>query len=156
MGVAWLGTWWAVFCLNGWYGVGNYCLLYGVSSSLLTYKFLISHVQPTLGAPPSDPSGAKTIDEWVRLQVEESMTWGGYISSFLWGGINTQIEHHLSPALAPTLHPFLQPRLQNICEKHGIKYTYEPTVLHAVWKFHKHLGNGAKAFRMICKASFFG
>jgi fatty acid desaturase len=137
--IVWLGTWWTVHYLHGWYGVGQYCLLYGLTSFSITYKFLISHVHPALGSAHSDPSGAEAIDVWMRHQIEEAMTWGGYIGCFFFGGINTQIEHHISPALTPTLHPFLRPRLQRICEKHGIKYIYEPTMLHAVWQFHKHL-----------------
>ncbi|CAK0812789.1 unnamed protein product [Prorocentrum cordatum] len=137
--MAWLGTWWAMFYLHGWYGIGQYCFMYGVASVSITYKFLVSHVHPALGFAHSDPPGAQTMDVWMRQQIEESMTWGGYVGSFLFGGINTQIEHHISPALVPTFHPFLRPHLQRICEKHGINYTYEPTMMHAVWQFHKHL-----------------
>jgi fatty acid desaturase len=137
--ILWLGTWLAMFHLHGWYGVGQYCLTTMCASLLLVYKFLVSHIHPAVGYQESDPAGAKTIDSWLRHQIEESMSWGGYIGSFLFGGISSQIEHHVSPALVPTLHSFLRPRLQDICKKHGIKYTYEPTMLHALWQFHKHL-----------------
>ena len=73
------------------------------------------------------------------MQVEESVSWGGYLSCLFFGGINFQVEHHVCPALDSTLYYFLHPELVKICKKHGIKYTYEPTPFHAVYEYHKWL-----------------
>merc|ERR1712194_152132 len=105
----------------------------------ISYKFLVSHMQPGVGKTDKSDADEKDIDKWLQTQVEEAMSWGGYISALLYGGISTQIEHHINPALDPTFHILFQQELRKICRSRGIRYAYQPTLFHAVWHFHREL-----------------
>jgi fatty acid desaturase len=110
--------------------------MYFVTGIVMSYLFQVSHNHCRLG-----PRNEKLtdIDHWIKMQVEESVSWGGYLSCLFFGGINFQTEHHVAPALDGTLYYFLHPKLVEICKKHNISYTYEPTVFHAVYQYHKWL-----------------
>jgi hypothetical protein len=75
----------------------------------------------------------------VHGQIEESVSWGGYWSTLVWGGLNMQIEHHICPGHDTTLYYFISLELKKICAKYGIRYTYEPSLVTAVRQYHRHL-----------------
>jgi fatty acid desaturase (delta-4 desaturase) len=128
------------YYVNGYVGVAHSCFVQGLTGVFITYKFSVSHTHGNLGNDETgEVASMRNIDDWLKAQVEESMSWGGYISCFLFGGIGMQIEHHVCPALDPPLYYFLAPELRQICEKHGIRYTSEPTMFHAALQFHKQL-----------------
>lgn len=128
------------YYLHGNYGLIQTAFLQGLTGCLLTNKFAVSHTHGDLGSKGTGNVETMTdIDDFIKGQVEESMSWGGYFSCLLWGGINMQIEHHLCPALDPPLYYFIQPELRRICKKHGIRYTEEPSIVHAIWAFHVQL-----------------
>jgi fatty acid desaturase len=124
--------------LHGFFGLTCSLLLQGLIGILITTKFSVSHCHSELGR---DAAGDETkcMDTWIKCQVEESMSWGGYLSCLIYGGIGYQIEHHLCPALEPPLYYFIQPELKRICEKHGIRFTTEPSFFHALYQFHLRL-----------------
>lgn len=123
--------------LHGRTGILHSLLAQAIAGFSLSYKFAVSHTHDNLGTAKG--VAHMDIDKWVKAQVEEAQSWGGYLSTLLYGGINFQIEHHICPALDPTYYTFLWPELQRICVKHNIRYTYEPTLGHAVWGFHRQL-----------------
>lgn len=128
------------YYVNSYTGLVHSCVVQGLTGVLITYKFSVSHTHGNLGSDETGEVAAmKSIDDWLKAQVEESMSWGGYISCFMFGGIGFQIEHHVCPALDPPLYYFLAAELRQICEKHGIRYTSEPTMFHAAFQFHKQL-----------------
>jgi fatty acid desaturase (delta-4 desaturase) len=73
------------------------------------------------GLRPSQLS-AKTKGDWGRWQIETSATWGNAFWSFLSGGLNYQIEHHMFPGTAHNLYPKMAPIIKEECAKEGIPY----------------------------------
>eukprot|EP00037_Helgoeca_nana_P027422 m.313808 g.313808 ORF g.313808 m.313808 type:complete len:242 (-) comp27489_c0_seq14:251-976(-) len=131
---------------HGWRGLGHVALMYVTVSIIMGYSFQVSHNHRTLrcgdraGTPaPYDPKGPIDIDAWLRLQIEESVSWGGYWSTLVWGGLNMQIEHHICPGHDTTLYYFISLELKKICAKYGIRYTYEPSLVTAVRQYHRDL-----------------
>ncbi|AYV77878.1 MAG: hypothetical protein Edafosvirus2_57 [Edafosvirus sp.] len=63
---------------------------------------------------------------WGRIQIEESVNWGGKIICFLLGGINYQIEHHLFPNIHPMYYPEISKIVKNYCDSkpYGITVNY--------------------------------
>lgn len=115
-----------------------------VTGISITYKFAVSHAHPDFLEADGSTQKSKTIakqnvDEWMKRQVCESTSWGGYWSCLIFGGINMQIEHHLVPALDPPLYAILAPELKRICKKHNVRYTSEPSFFHSLEKFHRRL-----------------
>mmetsp|Transcript_52893 Transcript_52893/g.163675 ORF Transcript_52893/g.163675 Transcript_52893/m.163675 type:complete len:411 (+) Transcript_52893:65-1297(+) len=141
--VIWVILMWITpIVLHGAAGLVWTCMIQALVGVAITYKFAVSHAHVDNAPKQLEPKQEvcwMTADEFVIDQVQESMSWGGYWSCFLFGGINLQIEHHLAPALEPTLLACIAPELRRICEKHGIKYISEPTLFHAMAKFHLRL-----------------
>merc|ERR1719253_682385 len=95
-------------------------LAYGaLGSFVLCWFFIVSHNLD--GLRPSQLS-AKTKGDWGRWQIETSATWGNAFWSFLSGGLNYQIEHHMFPGTAHNLYPAMAPIIKEECAKEGIPY----------------------------------
>jgi len=85
----------------------------------LSALFIVSHnLLATKEAEEPGPQG-----DWARYQIETSSSWGGEVGSFLTGGLNLQIEHHLFPGMAHHLYPKVQVIVKDECQKRGIPYT---------------------------------
>mmetsp|Transcript_52117 Transcript_52117/g.121222 ORF Transcript_52117/g.121222 Transcript_52117/m.121222 type:complete len:398 (+) Transcript_52117:48-1241(+) len=133
-----LPTW-----LHGSLGLIHSIAAQMLASISLSYKFAVSHTHDCLGAGDK-VKAHMTIDGWIKAQVQEAQSWGGYIGCLLYGGINLQIEHHLCPALDPPYYALMAPELRRICAKRGVAYTFEPTVVHAIVGFHSRLWNAGR------------
>ncbi|CAB9511416.1 Acyl-lipid (7-3)-desaturase [Seminavis robusta] len=115
---------------------------------LISYLFQVSHNHSDLASfcdttkrPLVDSLGRpKNIDAFMQLQMNESMSWGGYLSCLLFGGINYQIEHHVAPCVpSPLLYHYLSPVLREMAQRRGWSYVSEPSFVCAVVTYHKHL-----------------
>ena len=100
--------------------------------------FQVSHNQGDLHTAEK-PVAPGDVDAWLRYQIHESVSWGGYWACLFVGGINYQTEHHVAPALEPLYYHFFARELRAICAKRGITYTYQPTYFHAVVQYHRWL-----------------
>jgi len=121
---------------HGWVGFLNVAFMYGFTGILLSYSFQVSHNHKNMG---DRSAGMQSIDEWLKRQIEQSVSWGGYLSTVVMGGLNYQTEHHVAPALDTPYYYFLRPELQRICKKYDVNYTFEPTGFHAVYQYHRFL-----------------
>lgn len=100
-----------------------------IGSLFLSTLFIISHNFHTVDRDPTEQArlgGDKVC--WYKSQVETSSTYGGFISGCLTGGLNFQIEHHLFPRMSSAWYPYIAPKVREVCEKHGVKYTYYPWI----------------------------
>jgi linoleoyl-CoA desaturase len=55
------------------------------------------------------------------------------------GGLNYQIEHHLFPRVPHTHYPELSAIVRRNCERHGIRYSTQPTLGRALRSHYRHL-----------------
>lgn len=85
----------------------------------LSALFIISHniLESKGKSPPVAGKG-----DWAAYQIETSTSWGGPIGSFMTGGLNLQIEHHLFPCLPHHLYSRMQPIIKEECVKRNVKY----------------------------------
>lgn len=86
----------------------------GFGGFMLAAMFIVSH--------NIDEAKVDNTGDWARQQIETSTSWGGAIGSFMSGGLNLQIEHHLFPCLAHNHYPEVQKIVKEECAKAGIKY----------------------------------
>jgi len=91
------------------FGFGGFCL---------ASMFIVSHNVDETKIMADD-----TTKDWARQQIETSTSWGGRIGSFLSGGLNLQIEHHLFPCMAHHLYSDVQVIVKDECAKQGITYS---------------------------------
>jgi linoleoyl-CoA desaturase len=59
--------------------------------------------------------------------------------TWLLGGLNYQIEHHLFPRLPHTLYPSIAPIVERNCLRHGVRYTVQPSLRAALGSHVRHL-----------------
>jgi acyl-lipid (7-3)-desaturase (Delta-4 desaturase) len=78
---------------------------------------------------------------WYKSSVETACTFGGPLSSWLTGGLSMQCEHHLFPRMNSSWLPYIQPTVRRVCAKHGVNYTYFPTILHGLVSMLKQMNN---------------
>jgi len=126
-------------CLHGLNGFVLSMFLQGWAGFMIGYKFAVSHCHASLKATHNDDEDYADIDKWLACQIQDSMSYGGYLTTFFYGGINLQIEHHVCPSMDPPYYALVAPEVKRICQEHGIKYTDESTFLHAMLSFHKDL-----------------
>ncbi len=97
-----------------------------VLSPWLSFGFITNH----LGCETFNEEEAKTFS-WMELQMRGSRSLtGGAIVHWFYGGLNTQIEHHLFPK-APRFHLLkVQEMTRDFAKKHNLPY-FETTPLMA-------------------------
>jgi len=122
--------------LHGSWGLFMGLFVSGIAGASLAYKFAVSHAHDDLRNDLTVKDDYNDVDAWLSAQIAESMSYGGFFTTVIFGGINMQVEHHLAPALDPPLYYYLAPEIRRISQKYDCKYTSEPSLFHAVWKFH--------------------
>ena len=71
--------------------------------------------------------------DWGEAQVRESGNFGSPMLSWLFGGINLQIEHHLFPSLNHIHFETIAPVVRSTCKEFNIPYVYHSSVWAAVF-----------------------
>jgi len=108
-------------CLHGARAmIVPWCAALMCGSFWLAALFIVSH---NLLPCKHREAPAMASGDWARYQIETSSSWGGAIGSFLTGGLNLQIEHHLFPCMAHHLYARVQPIVEEECQTAGVEYT---------------------------------
>jgi len=84
-------------------------------------------------------------DEWAIHQIKTTANFAtrNKVVSWLVGGLNFQVEHHLFPKISHVHYPAISKIIKKACEDYGIKYLEYPKVRTAVAShvaFLRHLG----------------
>ena len=71
--------------------------------------------------------------DWVRLQYRTTRDAepGNAFTTWLWGGMQFQLEHHLFPTMPRYRYPALKPIMRAFADDHGLPYKSESDV--AIW-----------------------
>eukprot|EP01084_Bolivina_argentea_P035125 65152_1 len=130
------------YYFNGIYALKLYLVNVAIGSFITAILFQISHHVTDIKHYNNDPTlKIKNYDTWIKTQIEEAMSWGGYIETLIFGGINFQIEHHVAPAILPIYYYFVSQQLQILCKKHKTQYTYFDNVFVAFYEYEKYVFN---------------
>lgn len=78
--------------------------------------------------------GVKTFEKskhnnFFENQLKGSSSLGGEVLSFVNGGLNYQIEHHLFPRISHCHYTTIAPVVKQFCEENDLVYNYFPTIL---------------------------
>jgi len=109
--------------------------LYLLLSAWLAFGFITNH----LGCEVFDLEQSRDMS-WMEIQMRGSRSLrGGRFVHWFYGGLNTQIEHHLFPR-APRFNLLrVQQMTREFARKHGIDY-FETTPMEAYRQIHRALG----------------
>jgi len=79
--------------------------------------------------------------DWARLQVLTATNFavGSTFWTWLSGGLNYQIEHHLFPSICHVHLPKISPIVQQACKEYNIRYTAYPDYTSAIVAHYNHM-----------------
>jgi len=101
---------------------------------VLSVVFQLAHTVEEARFPRPQAETGRMQQPWAVHQVESSVDFarGNRLVSWLVGGLNFQIEHHLFPTLCHVNYPAISPIVEETCREFGVRYTAHPSVGTAV------------------------
>ena len=112
-----------------------------VSGFVLSIVFQLAHTVEHTHFPVVDETSGKIEDEWAVHQLKTTANFAtrNRIISWLVGGLNFQIEHHLFPKISHVHYPAISKIIKNACADFGIPYIEYPKMRLAVASHVSHL-----------------
>jgi linoleoyl-CoA desaturase len=101
---------------------------------VLSIVFQLAHtVEHTHFPMPSEDDG-KMNDEWAvhQLKTTANFATGNKIISFLVGGLNFQVEHHLFPKISHVHYPAISKIIRSTCMEFNVPYIEYPRMRQAL------------------------
>jgi linoleoyl-CoA desaturase len=115
-------------------------MVYAMFSGLvLSIVFQLAHtVEDTQFPIPVDN---KLADDWAvhQLKTTANFATGNKVISWLVGGLNFQIEHHLFPKVSHVHYPAISEIIRKACADYGVRYIEYPRMRMAVASHINHL-----------------
>ena len=117
---------WAVLML---YGVATFMM-----GLILSVVFQLAHCVEEAGFPQPQEGTGRIQADWASHQIETTVDFGRHnrLLSWLVGGLNFQVEHHLFPHVCHVHYPAIAPIVEQTCEEFGLQYRANPTFRAAV------------------------
>ena len=111
--------------------LGYYALSGIVMGFLLSVVFQVAHCVEEAEFPEPRPSTGRLDHAWAVHQAETSVDFSrqSRLLSWLLGGLNFQIEHHLFPRISHVHYPAISGLVEQTCREFGIRYTAHRVVL---------------------------
>ena len=80
-------------------------------------------------------------NDWLRLQVQNSGNFktDSSLYTYVFGGINYQIEHHLFPNMSNCFYSQISPTVQQFCKENNIPYVVHKSLLEVFQEYYKTL-----------------
>ncbi|MHB8469295.1 MAG: fatty acid desaturase family protein [Gaiellaceae bacterium] len=132
---------WAIvvplFVYPWWVVAAGYVTFTMAVSFVAAVTFQLAHsVEGTDMVAPADVTS-----EWAKHQVETTVDFcpRNAVLTWLLGGLNFQIEHHLFPRVQHTHYAHIAAIVQRNCARHGIRYTAQPSLRAALRAHARHL-----------------
>ena len=119
-----------------------------VTGFVLSIVFQLAHTVEHTHFPLPEELTGKMEDEWAIHQIKTTANFAtrNKVISWLCGGLNFQIEHHLFPKISHVHYPQISKIIKQACKEFGIEYVEYPKMTQAI-KSHvlylKHVGQAA-------------
>lgn len=116
-----------------WHVLVGYLLMQMAVGVTLAVVFQLAHVVEATAFPHADANGL--VDRpWAEHQLWTTANFssGGTVSTFLTGGLNHQIEHHLFPRISHGHYGALSAIVRRTAAEHGLPYHESPSFLAAL------------------------
>ena len=110
----------------------GYMLMQAMGGFTLAVVFQLAHVVEGVSFPKVQGGGKMELG-WADHEVITTANFGTTkLATFITGGLDHQIEHHLFPRVAHCHYPALSPIVRQCATDHGLPYTHNGTFLQAV------------------------
>ena len=133
-----------------WYSVvGGFVLSHLFGGFAIVIIFMLAHVVEEAHFPMPDKEGNME-ESWAVLQMRTTVNFGrkSALTSFITGGLNFQVEHHLFPKICHVHYPEVSKIVKTTALEYDVPYNELPSFF-AAFKSHvrflKKLGNNYMA-----------
>jgi linoleoyl-CoA desaturase len=117
-------------------------VLYGmVTGFVLSMVFQLAHTVEDTHFPVAVQPDNQIEADWAvhQLQTTANFATQNRVITWLLGGLNFQIEHHLFPNISHIHYPAISKIIKGLCEEYGIRYIEYPRTRMAVASHIAHL-----------------
>ena len=101
---------------------------------VISLVFQLAHTVEHTAFPVANVETNRLDDEWAIHQIKTTANFAtdNRIVSWLVGGLNFQIEHHLFPKISHVHYPAISKIIRKACEEYRLQYIEFPKVRYAV------------------------
>ncbi|MFT3907844.1 MAG: acyl-CoA desaturase [Ferruginibacter sp.] len=101
---------------------------------VLSIVFQLAHTVEETAFPVAEIDSNKIENEWAIHQIQTTANFAtrNKVISWLVGGLNFQIEHHLFPKISHIHYPAISKIIKKTCEEFNIKYIEYRRMRHAI------------------------
>jgi linoleoyl-CoA desaturase len=105
-----------------------------VAGFVISIIFQLAHTVEDTHFPMPNVVTEKMEDEWAIHQVKTTANFATHnrVISWLVGGLNFQIEHHLFPKISHVHYPAISRIIRQVCLDYGVVYVEYPRMYQAV------------------------
>jgi linoleoyl-CoA desaturase len=105
-----------------------------VAGFVLSVVFQLAHTVEHTSFPTAIEESNKIENEWAIHQIETTANFAtkNKLVSWLVGGLNFQIEHHLFPKISHIHYPAISKIIKQTCTEFGVKYIEYRRMRHAI------------------------
>ncbi len=108
---------------------------------VLSIVFQLAHTVEHTHFPMPDEVSGRMADEWAIHQLKTTANFAtkNKLISFLVGGLNFQVEHHLFPKISHVHYPAISKIIRQTCEEFNVQYIEYPRLRLAIASHVAHL-----------------
>ncbi len=117
-------------------------LIYGMFTGVvLSIVFQLAHTVEETHFPRANATTGKMEDEWALHQLKTTANFAtrNRLISWLVGGLNFQVEHHLFPRISHVHYPAISKIIKKACQDFGMPYIEYPKMRLALASHISHL-----------------
>jgi len=118
----------------------TFIMIVTTTSYCFSFQFVINHLVDDCHFP--ELVEKKKTADWAQLQVMTSANYypGSRLWTFISGGLNHQVEHHLFPTYSHCHYPkIIAPIVQQTCKEFDVPYVSYPTWWNAITHHYYHM-----------------
>lgn len=114
------------------YAIVGFLIMSLVCGLIISTIFQLAHIVEHTDNVSADHGVVE--DDWTTHQLKTTSDFAtqSTLLSWLVGGLNFQVEHHLFPKISHVHYPALKPIVKRVAEQFGITHNEEPTLWSAI------------------------
>jgi linoleoyl-CoA desaturase len=118
----------------------GFVLLHYIAGLVLAMIFQPAHVVAETEFPLPSDSGMLE-NHWAEHQMRTTMNFANRDPIFSWlvGGLNFQVEHHLFPTISHVHYPRISKIVEQTALEFNVPYKHQPTFVGALWSHQRML-----------------
>lgn len=114
---------------------------------LLSVVFQLAHCVEEADFPMPSAENGRINNSWAVHQIETTVDFAqnSRLLSWLIGGLNFQIEHHLFPRICHLHYPAIAKVVKQTCDEYGVRYVAHKTLLDGIsshYRWLRRMGRG--------------